>query len=78
MQIRIVKLNPSEPHVAGKYQRDDHVIALCNCTNAGFISNVPDAKSARGVTLTYKKTDASANTVTLNPSIAGQKIDEYV
>lgn len=75
--IRTITLTPSQPHVKGRYNKSDHVVALCDCTNGDFTTNLPDASGSEDVKLTFKKIDSSSNEVTISP-VNNQTIDEYV
>lgn len=41
-------------------------LVTCNATTAAFTQNVPDATACIGAQVTYKKTDATANAVTIS------------
>lgn len=45
---------------------DDHDILLCNATSAGFTVTLPKADGYSGRVFCLKKTDASANIVTID------------
>src|SRR4051812_28137421 len=42
------------------------VLYLCNATSGAFSANLPAAATASGLTVAFKKTDATANAVTLD------------
>lgn len=50
------------------------LLYLCNATSGAFAANLPAASTAAGLTVAFKKTDASANAITITGN-ASDKID---
>jgi hypothetical protein len=73
MEIQVIKLNPSETALRGKYRQNSVVLVECDATNAAFSVTLPDAKSIKNCLLVFKRTNAT-NAVTLVP-LTGQTID---
>jgi hypothetical protein len=72
--LRIINLDSIENKIAGQYSPGDTVLVLCDATNEGFTVTLPDATALRDVMLYIKKTDSTANVVTVD-TVDGQTID---
>ena len=62
----------------GETSSSAHDVYLCDATSAAFAVTLPpptDADPAAGRVVTFKKTDASANAVTVTPDDVGETID---
>jgi hypothetical protein len=62
-------------HLKGKISCQNHFVLLCDATAKSFTVYLPDAKAVRNICLIIVKTDTSANTVTVQCDIAGQKVN---
>lgn len=63
--IRRIVLTPSQATIKGRYQPGDTVIALCDASTGAFTATLPDATTLDDVTVYLKKTDSTANAVTV-------------
>jgi hypothetical protein len=66
MEIFVVKLDPSNTRVQGRFVPGSIVLAECDATNGAFTCTLPDARIADRIILRFIKTDSSGNAVTLN------------
>lgn len=66
MIIRTINLNSTDTEILGEYQPNDMVLVLCDALQAAFPVTLPDAGSVKDVVFYFKKTDSSANAITLD------------
>ncbi len=65
MNTQIANLNARESSLVGKYKAGEIVLVLCDATAAAFTVTMPEAKNEVGTVFFVKKTDSSANAVTI-------------
>jgi hypothetical protein len=73
MDVQVIKLNPSDTAIRGKYRQNAVLLVECDATNAAFSVTLPDAKSIKNCLLIIKRVNAT-NAVTVQ-GLTGQTID---
>ena len=72
--INIVNLTDTDTTLTEKYIAGGMILVLCDATNDSFAITLPNAKNSVNSNFIVKKTDSSANTVTINTT-SSQTID---
>ena len=64
--IRTIKLSARETQIRSRFDQEDTLIIICDGSIADFTVNLPDAQTARQVSLVFIRNDDSANTITIS------------
>lgn len=72
--IRTINIDVFRRLIVSQYNPGDILLVLCDASGGAFPITLPDAASLRDVLICVKKTDSSANAVTVN-TVASQTID---